>query len=150
MQLKASLRHCDNWSFVWKTKRPYLIRGLNLMIAKWVELRAKTTVFSKTHSFLWILGRAKVKNCKNHGFCQKLQFLTKNMVFSQKSTKTMVLTKNHGFQPKPQILQFFSLKLQHCWLVFGPERGTKGETSIFPWKNHKIHGFERSQLDTQW
>ena len=56
---------------------------------------------------------------------------TKSMVFSQKSAKTAV------FSQKLQILQFLSLKLQHCWSVSSPERGTKGVTSIFPWKTVK-------------
>ena len=59
-----------------------------------------------------------------------------------KTTKsTQKLQNSHkicGFWP--QICRFcvvLSLKLENCSLVLSPERGSKGETSIFPWKSAK-------------
>ena len=98
------LSPCDTFGFILSVhifgvsfERPYLIRGLNLMIAK----SAKTTVFG------------------------------------QKSTKTAVFNQKLVLSQKLWIMQVLSLKLQNCWLVFSSKRGTKGKTSIFPWKTTK-------------
>ena len=51
------------WSFVWKTKRPYLMRGLNLMIEKICQ---KLRILAKAVGF----GRENLR------FLQKLQILS--------------------------------------------------------------------------
>ena len=79
----------------------------------------------------WILSIVGGANCQN------LRFSVENRGFWLKTTdfgrKLRIMVKNYGlwsktvdFRQKLRILQFLSLKLQNCLLVFSPERGSKG------------------------
>ena len=93
-------------------ERPYLIKGQKLMIlhadfaAENCRLWSKTADYGQKLDYGW-----------------KLQIMVENWGLWSKTTdfgrKLWILVEN-------QILQFLSLKLQNCLLVFSPERGSKG------------------------
>ena len=74
---------------------------------------------------------------KTEDYGPKLRILVENHGLWLKTAdygkKPWIMVENCGlwskttdFSQKPQILQFLSLKLQNCLLVFSPERGSKG------------------------
>ena len=74
------------------------------------------------------------ENCglwsKTADYGQKPQIMVKNCGFWSNTAdyrqKLQILSKTVDFSQKLRILQFLSLKLQNCLLVFSPERGSKG------------------------
>ena len=103
------------------------MEALNLMIPK-------STKNHKIHRF----------QPKIHGFWAFLmsESAPKLQNLQKKPTKFTKIHKIQVFRPKIHrfcsfCVFFWGLEVENCQLVLSPERGSKGETSIFLWKSAK-------------
>ena len=115
-------------------KSPHILCGFEFKTRKLLISSQNPLISAKSHGF-WVELRSESRKTTDFGqkfvdfdgFWVELKSESaKTADFSQKSTDFA------------DFVWFLSLKLENCWLILSPEKGSKGKTSIFPGKLPKL------------